>query len=102
MEAHNPSAAHKPLPKGERLEARVTGEQKRMIERAAEIRGTTITDLVVATVLEIATKVITEHDALVLNDEASKAFVSALLKPPVPNAEAKAAWRRYREQVNAR
>jgi uncharacterized protein (DUF1778 family) len=34
--------------KEQRLEARVTPEQKRLIERAATLRGTTVTEFVVA------------------------------------------------------
>lgn len=101
MRAQNVSVARKSTPKLERLEARVTSEQKRIIERAAEIRGTSITDLIVATTLEAATKAIKDHDILVLNGEASKAFARALLNPPPPNARAKAAWRRYRKNVTA-
>jgi uncharacterized protein (DUF1778 family) len=101
MRTPNASAAQKSWRKLERLEARVTSEQKRMIERAAEVRGTSMTDLIVVSVLEAATKAIKDHDTLVLNDEASRAFAKALLNPPAPNAKAKAAWRRYRKSVTA-
>lgn len=80
----------------------MTREQKRMIERAAEIRGTSMTDLIVATVLNTAREAIREHDVVVLNDEASRAFAGALLKAPAPTAKAKAAWRRYRKNVTRR
>jgi uncharacterized protein (DUF1778 family) len=90
------------LPKGERLEVRVTSAQKRMIERAAQVRGTSMTDLIVSSVLDAATKAVRDHDVLVLNDEASRAFARALLKPPAPRAKAKAAWRRYRKNVSSR
>lgn len=102
MGSHAISVAQKTLPKDERLEVRVTSEQKRMIERAAEIRGTSMTDLIVATVLDTAAQAIKEHEILVLNDRASSAFARALLKPPAPRAKAKAAWRRYRKNVTAR
>lgn len=102
MASHSRSATQKSVSKGERLELRVTGEQKRLIERAAELRGSTMTDLIVATVLNTAREAIREHDILVLNDEASRAFASALLKAPTPNARAKAAWRRYRKNVTRR
>ena len=101
MGAQNLLAAQKPLPKGERLELRVSSEQKRMIERAAEVRGTSMTDLIVVSVLDAAAKAIKEHDILVLNDEASRTFARALLNPPAPRAKAKAAWRRYRKNVAA-
>ena len=101
MRAQNVSVARKSTPKLERLEARVTSEQKRIIGRAAEIRGTSITDLIVASALEAATKAVKDHEILVLNGEASRAFARALLNPLPPNARAKAAWRRYRKNVTA-
>ena len=102
MGNHSISAAQKPLPKDERLEVRVTSEQKRMIERAAEVRGTSMSDLIVASVLDAARTAIKEHDILVLNDTGSSIFARAILKPPAPRAKAKAAWRRYRKNVSAR
>ncbi len=86
-------------PKNERLEARVTSAQKRIISHAAEIRGTSITDLIVGSVMESATKTIQDHNVLTLNEEASRVFAEALLNPPAPNTRAKAAWRRYRKRV---
>ncbi|HXH49466.1 MAG TPA: DUF1778 domain-containing protein [Terriglobia bacterium] len=102
MGSRNLLVAEGPSPKGERLEVRVTSKQKRMIERAAEVRGTSMTDLIVASVLDAAARTIQEHDVLVLNDAASRAFARALLNPPAPRAKAKAAWRRYRKNVTAR
>ena len=101
MGGQNLLPTQKPLAKGERLELRVTSEQKRMIERAAEVRGTSMTDLIVVSVLDAAAKAIKEHDILVLNDEAGRTFARALLNPPAPRAKAKAAWRRYRKNVAA-
>jgi uncharacterized protein (DUF1778 family) len=102
MGVRNSAVAQKPSEKDERLEVRVTSQQKRMIERAAEVRGTSMTDLIVASVLDAASKAIKDHDILVLNDEASRAFARAVLNPPAPNGRAKAAWRRYRKHVTAR
>lgn len=102
MGSHNAAVVRKPSAKDERLEVRITSEQKRMIERAAEVRGTSMTDLIVASVLETATKAIKDHDILVLNDEASRAFARAIVNPPASNARAKAAWQRYKKNVTAR
>jgi uncharacterized protein (DUF1778 family) len=85
--------------KQERLEARVTPEQKRMIERAAELRGTTVTNFVVLSAQKAASETIREFDVMSLRDEAREVFVRALLNPPSPNAKARAASRRYRRQT---
>jgi len=83
----------------ERLEARVTREQKRIIERAAELRGTSVTEFVVVSAQQAATKTIKDFETLRLRGEARKVFVNALLNPPAPNAAAKAAARRYKQRL---
>ena len=85
--------------KQERLEARLTRGQKRLIERAAQIRGTSVTDFVLASAQEAATETITDFQTLSLRDEAREVFVNALLNPPAPNAPARAAARRYKERM---
>ena len=91
--------ARKYARKLERLEARVTREQKRIIERAAELRGTSVTEFVVVSAQQAATKTIKDFETLRLRGEARKVFVNALLNPPAPNAAAKAAARRYKQRL---
>ena len=83
----------------ERLEARITPEQKRIIKRAAKLRGSTVTEFVLASSQRAATETIKDFEMLSLRDEAREVFVNALLNPPAPNAAAKAALRRYKERV---
>ncbi len=83
----------------ERLEARVTREQERIIERAAALRGTTVTDFVLASAQQAATETIKDFELLSLRGKACEVFVDALLNPPAPNAAAKAAMRRYQQRV---
>lgn len=85
--------------KEERLEARLTKEQKRIIERAAKISGTSVTGFVVASAQAAAVETIKNLQITELQGAAGEVFVSALLNPPAPSAAAKAAWRRYRKQV---
>ena len=85
--------------KVERLEARVTMDQKAIIMRAAKLRGTTVTDFVVVSAQQAATETIRDFEILRLRDEAREAFVNALLNPPPPNSAAKAAARRYKERI---
>ena len=91
--------ARKYARKLERLEARVTREQKRIIERAAELRGTSVTEFVVVSAQQAATKTIKDFETLSLRGEARKVFVNAVLNPPAPNAAAKAAARRYKQRL---
>jgi uncharacterized protein (DUF1778 family) len=81
----------------ERLEARLAPEQKRLIERAAQIRGTSVTDFVLASAQRAATETIEEFQVLRLRDDAREVFVNALLNPPAPHAPARAAAQRYKK-----
>jgi uncharacterized protein (DUF1778 family) len=85
--------------KEERLEARVTPAQKRLIERAAALRGTSVTEFVVASAQEAATNTINDFDILHLRDQAREVFINAVLNPPAPNDAARAAAERYRKNT---
>ena len=46
----------------ERLEARVSRQQKKLFQRAAELRGVTLTDFLIGALQEAATKTIEDHN----------------------------------------
>jgi len=83
----------------ERLEARITRDQKRIIERAARLRGTSVTDFVVVSAQRAATDTIKDYEIMSVRGEARKAFVSALLNPPAPNAAASRAAERFQRRI---
>ena len=83
--------------RAERLEVRTTSAQKRLIERAAELRGTSVTDFVVSNIQAAAAETIKEFESLFLRDEAREVFVEALLNPPEPNEALKAAAARHKQ-----
>ena len=85
--------------RAERLEARVTAEQKRLIERAAALQGRTVTDFVLMSVQDAARRAIEEHQRLELSVRDSEAFVHALLNPKPVNDRLRDTVRRYREQT---
>lgn len=85
--------------KQERLEARIAPSQKRLIERAAELRGTTVTEFVLISAQEAARKTINEFEVLNLRDDAREVFVQAVLNPAAPNDAARAAAKRYRQRM---
>lgn len=88
-----------PSKKRERLEARLTVDQKRLIARAAKLRGTSVTDFVVASAQQAAKETIEDFEILRLRDEAREVFVNAILDPPAPNKAARMAAARYQEQM---
>ena len=71
--------------RAERLEARVTAEQKSLIERAAALQGRSVTDFVLTSVQDAARRAIEEHSQLALSVRDSEAFVDALLNPQPVN-----------------
>lgn len=85
--------------RGARLEARVTVDQKVLLQRAAELSGRTLSEFVVASAQEAATKLIEEHESIRLNRKEQIAFVSALLNPTAPNARLRKAAAKYRRHL---
>lgn len=85
--------------RGERLETRVTAEQKTLIERAAALQGRTVTDFVLTSVQDAARRAIEEHSQLTLSVRDSEAFVDALLNPRPVNDRLRDTVRRYRERA---
>ena len=88
--------------KNARLEARITPEQKELIERAAAYEGRSVSDFVVGTVQQAAKAVVQEHEVLRLNESQSRAFVETLLNPPEPNEALRKAAEQYQEDVSSR
>ena len=84
-----------------RIEARLNPEQKRRIEYAARLKGTSISDFMVLSADDAAARAIQEHEVWVLSDRDREVFVRALLNPPAPSARMKAAAHRYRRQLGA-
>ena len=80
----------------ERLEARISADQKALFERAASLTGRTLTDFVVSSVEAAAEEVVRQHEVIVLSPRDSVRFVEALLDPPAPNEVLRAAARRHR------
>ena len=86
--------------KHQRLEARITSTQKRLIERAATLRGTSVTDFVVMSAQEAALETIRDFETLTLTGEAREAFVNAILHPSEPTKTAREAARRYKRYMD--
>ena len=76
----------------ERLEARITMDQKRLFKEAASVRGVTLTDFVVSSVHEAAIRTLEARHFIELSRSDQRAFVDALIQPPAPNAALRRAW----------
>jgi uncharacterized protein (DUF1778 family) len=81
----------------QRLEARVTPDQKQLIERAAFVQGRTVTDFVVSALQEAARQAIADHTVWKLTQEQHKVLIGALTGPPAPNPKLREAYKRFRK-----
>jgi len=82
-----------------RLEARVSADQKALLQYAASLSGRTLSEFVVASAQEAAASLIRESESIRLNRKEQVAFVSALLNPPAPSARLRKAAAKYRQQM---
>lgn len=96
------SSSHRkaaPRARAERLEARVSPDQKELFQRAADLQGRTLTDFVISSAHEAAVRTIEEMQIVRLCAKDSRVFAEALLNPRAPNEKLRAAARRYMERI---
>lgn len=87
------------LKRTERLDARLTREEKETIETAATLRGVSVTDFLRMSVKDAALQVIRENETLVLSERSRRVFVDLLLNSPKPNQKALVAAKRLRQEI---
>ncbi|MBD2295870.1 DUF1778 domain-containing protein [Anabaena sphaerica FACHB-251] len=85
--------------KSERLEARISPENKELFQRAADIQGRTLTDFVVSSLVSAANQIIQENEIMILSRKDQEVFVEALLNPPEPSEKLRAAAQRYKKNM---
>jgi uncharacterized protein (DUF1778 family) len=98
-QSESPSRGGRPSLKSERVMARVSQEQKRLLQRGAEIRGQTLTEFVVAAAQDAATRAIVDQEVIELSVRDSRAFAEGMLNPPPVNDTLRAAARRYKKAM---
>jgi len=81
--------------KRDRLEARISPTQKQLFQRAAALRGQTLSDYVVSAVQKDAETTVREHDFMMLSERDSLILAEALLNPRGPNEALRAAFEDY-------
>jgi hypothetical protein len=68
--------------KPKRIATRVSGEHKALFERAARLRGLSLTDFMTSSAYNESIRIIQDHQLLIeLNPEASALFVERLMQP---------------------
>jgi uncharacterized protein (DUF1778 family) len=92
----------RPTPKRERFAARLSREQKELMQRAADLQGQTLTDFVVASAQQAAERAIRDHELIVLSARDSYAVMQALLHPEPAGAWLRQAAQRYKDFMGER
>lgn len=85
-----------------RIEARISPEALKVVRRAAEIQGRSVSDFVIAAAREAAQRTISEVEVLRLSGAAQEQFISLLLNPPRPNAALGRAFKRHRALIETK
>ncbi len=87
----------------ERLDLRLSGENKQILEKAAIISGLGSTNaFVVTAAVTNAYYVIAEHDGILTTEKARKSFFSALENPEPPNQALRLAFQKRSGALTAR
>jgi uncharacterized protein (DUF1778 family) len=85
--------------KTSRFEARLSEDVKALLQQAADLRGETLTDLVLSASREKAAETLQEAQLVRLAAEDQKRFAEALLHPPEPSRQLRDAAERYRRMA---
>lgn len=85
-----------------RIEARIAPEALRVVKRAAELQGRSVSDFVVDSAVSMAQKTIEETQIIRLAVEDQRAIADAILDPPPLAPAMERAIDRYRKLVTDR
>jgi uncharacterized protein (DUF1778 family) len=77
--------AQKTAQRTERAEARLRPDQKARIERAAQLKGLSVSDFMVQHAEEAAIRTIEQYETWTVTERDREAFIAALLNPPEPS-----------------
>lgn len=83
-----------PALKKQRIDLRLTDDDKSMIEEAAAITNQSVTQFMLNSASERAAEVIEQHRRVILNEESWAKVMNALSNPPAPNEKLKRAAKR--------
>lgn len=79
--------------KNDRLDFRVSPDQKSILERAAEIKHISVSSYVISSALRQAQIDLTENETLILSNRDRDSIMAALENPPEPNEALKELFR---------
>lgn len=97
------ATATAPMPKAtrkarERIDVRLRPEQKTDIERAASIKGLTVTDFIIQNAVTNAKQTIREYESWTLERPDAEIFAAALMEPAALGPKLTQVAKRYKER----
>jgi len=84
----------------ERIDVRLRPEQKTEIERAAQIKGLTVTDFIIQNAVANARETIREYETWTLERPDAEIFAAALMEPVALGSQLTQAAKRYKERFS--
>ncbi|NCR42288.1 MAG: DUF1778 domain-containing protein [Microcystis aeruginosa W13-11] len=84
--------------KDSRIDLRVTQEQKELLEKAASLRGISLSAYTLLHLLPIAKQDIDTQERLILSDRDRDLFMSIMENPPELQGNLKTATKKYRDK----
>jgi uncharacterized protein (DUF1778 family) len=88
--------------KMDRIDLRVTRDQKEVLARAAVLSGLSMSSFLVAKALNEAKKIVSKNESIVLTNRDRDLFYSLLKNPPKPNKNLISLMKNHREQPRRR
>ncbi len=86
----------------DRIDVRISKEQKELIRYASDLRGfKSLTEFIVYSVNKEANDIINEHNQILKSIEDKKVFLEAIVNPPSPNAKLKKAQLNYQKFLDS-
>jgi uncharacterized protein (DUF1778 family) len=82
----------------ERIDIRLRPEQKTEIERAAQIKGLTVTDFIIQNAVANARQAIREYETWTLERPDAEIFAAALMEPATLGPQLTQAAKNYKER----
>ena len=86
--------------KMERLEARVSKDQKDLLQKAARLEGSSLTEFIVRAAQDAANRALERTEILKLTARDRERFINALIAPPPPKPRLRKAAARYKKIVS--
>jgi uncharacterized protein (DUF1778 family) len=92
------SASSKTKTKINRIDLRVSSEQKELLERAASLQGLSLSAYLLSHGLKAAKAELETYQKLVLSDRDRELFLSLVTNPPKPNQSLKDAMKKFQQE----